>query len=143
MAERMLRALARLGTERALAFHGLDGLDELTITGPSRIYSLQGDVIVTSEITPEDVGLDRSPVSAIAGGDARTNADACRRVLNGEAGPIRNVVVLNAAAALLVDGVAVDLGDGVARAAEAIDRGDGARVLDAWIARSRRAADAG
>ena len=141
MAERMLRALHRLGTDRAVAFHGLDGLDELTITGPSRVYSLQDGDIVVSEVSPEDVGLSRAPLRALAGGDAATNAEVCRRVLAGETGAVREVVLLNAAAALLVDGIAADLTEGVALSARAIDRGAAAGVLDAWIECSRAAAD--
>jgi anthranilate phosphoribosyltransferase len=141
MAERMLRTLARLGTERALAFHGLDGLDELTITGPSRVYSLQDGEVNVTEITPEQFGFERADLSSLAGGDAAANAKVVRAILDGDRGPVRDVVLLNTAAALLVDGVDADFAAGITRAGEAIDSGAAAAVLEDWVTASRAASE--
>ena len=127
-------ALNRLGSVSAWVVHGSDGLDELTITGPSEVAVLADGAVTRRTVTPEDAGLPRASLSDIQGGDPAVNAAALTRLLDGEAGAYRNVVLLNAAAALIVAGKAVDLPAGVALAAAAIDSGR-ARALLASLAK--------
>ncbi len=133
MAERMLAALERLGVERALVFHGHDGLDELTTTGPSTVHDLQDGSVQTYDVDPASLGLPVAAPSDLLGGDAAANAAVVRRVLAGEAGPARDIAVLNGAAALVVAGLAADLPDGLERACAAIDDGRAAAALDAFV----------
>ncbi|MBY8822973.1 anthranilate phosphoribosyltransferase [Sphingomonas colocasiae] len=126
-------ALARLGAEAALVVSGEEGLDELSGAGPSRVFRV-GQVNVGDMITPEDIGLPRTPTSAIRGGDVGYNAAALRRLLQGEAGPYRDAVLLNAAAALVVAGRAASLAEGAEEAAEVLDNGLANALLDCWIA---------
>ena len=121
-------ALQRLGSTSAWVVHGSDGLDELTITGPSEVAVLTAGGIARRTVTPEDAGLPRAALADIQGGDPAYNAAALLRLLDGEASPYRDIVLLNAAAALVVAGKAPDLKAGVALAADAIDGGR-ARVL--------------
>ena len=133
MIDKMVATLQRLGSERVVAFHGDQGLDELALSGPSRVVELVGDEIRTYEVDPTDFGLESAPLDAVAGGTAEENAAAIREVLGGERGPRRDIVVLNAAAGLVAAGLAEALGDGVARAREAIDSGASARALEVLI----------
>ena len=126
-------ALAQLGTEAALVVSGEEAVDELSCAGPSRVVSV-GAVALPARVTPEDAGLPRHLLSAIRGGDAAHNAAALRDLLGGTKGAYRDAVLLNAAAALLVAGRSATLVEGVAVAAEALDGGGAARLLDAWIA---------
>ena len=126
-------ALLQLGTEAALVVSGEEGVDELSGAGPSVAVSV-GAVCLPSTITPEDAGLPRHPISAIRGGDARENAAALRRLLQGEQGAYRDAVLLNAAAALVIAGRASVLPEGVNIAAEALDSGNVNALLDRWIA---------
>ncbi|WP_375394063.1 anthranilate phosphoribosyltransferase [uncultured Sphingomonas sp.] len=126
-------ALAQLGTEAALVVSGEEGLDELSGAGPSVAVSV-GTVDLSTLVTPEDAGLPRHPVTAIRGGDPAHNAAALRQLLGGEGGAYRDSVLLNAAAALVVAGLTDALVDGAATAAEAIDDGRAAALLDRWIA---------
>ena len=116
-------ALRRLGTESAWVVHGSDGLDELTITGPSEVAILADGVITRRTVTPEDACLPRATLADIRGGTPAENAAALTRLLAGETGAYRNIVLLNAGAALVVAGRAADLKAGVAQAAAAIDDG--------------------
>ncbi|MBC7799396.1 MAG: bifunctional anthranilate synthase component II/anthranilate phosphoribosyltransferase, partial [Gemmatimonadaceae bacterium] len=125
----MAETLHALGTQRAWLVHG-QGLDELTVAGSSQVVSLQDGAYEHFSITPEDAGLPRSPIEAIAGGDASTNADALRALLDGARGAYRDTVLLNAAAGLVVAGVVADLRAGVARAERSIDDGAAATALD-------------
>jgi len=127
-------ALSRLGSTSAWVVHGSDGLDELTITGPSEVAILTEDGIEGRIVTPEDAGLPRAALADIEGGDPAQNAAALLRLLDGEVGAYRNIVLLNAAAALIVAGKATDLKAGAAMAAAAIDGGQ-ARTLLADLAR--------
>jgi len=131
--EPLARVLGRLGVARAWVVHGADGLDELSTTGPSKVAALADGKVETFEVTPEAAGLARTTLDALRGGDAETNATALRAVLDGVPGPYRDIVLLNSAAALVVAGLAEDLGGGVAHAAEAIDSGNAKRVLSALI----------
>jgi anthranilate phosphoribosyltransferase len=121
--------LAALGTRHALVVHG-DGLDEMTLTGPTLVAETDGQGIRTYEVTPEEVGLPRAERAALAGGTPQENAAITLAVLGGERGPRRDIVCLNAAAALLAGGVAKDLREGVARAQAAIDDGGAMRKLE-------------
>ncbi|MDX5985432.1 anthranilate phosphoribosyltransferase [Sphingomonas echinoides] len=128
-------ALEQLGTEAALVVSGEEGLDELSSAGRSVAVSV-GQVDLPDIIVPEDAGLPRHPVTAIRGGDAAYNAAALRRLLQGEAGPYRDAVLLNAAAALIVAGTSQTLAEGVEIARDAIDSGAANGLLDRWIAYS-------
>jgi anthranilate phosphoribosyltransferase len=122
-AEPMARVLGNLGSTRAMVVHGADGLDEITISGDTHITALEAGRIASYTITPEQFGLCRAPLGALAGGDAPQNADITMAVLEGKPGPHRDVVLLNAAAALAVAGTAADLEAGLQLAAHAIDSG--------------------
>jgi anthranilate phosphoribosyltransferase len=135
--ERMAEALAALGVRRAFVVHGADGLDELSTTGVNRVWEVDAGVIRTWELDPQGLGLPRAALSDLAGGDAEDNAEVVRRVLAGEAGPVRDIVVLNAGAGLVVAGLADDVAAGVARAASVIDDGTAAGTLAHWVATSR------
>jgi anthranilate phosphoribosyltransferase len=126
-------AMALLGTERAMIVSGDEGLDELSISGPSHIKTI-GFALESDVITPEIAGLSRHPPEALKGGDAAYNAAALRRMLEGEQGAYREAVLLNTAGALIVAGEARDWKDGVEEAAEAIDKGLAKTLLDCWVA---------
>jgi anthranilate phosphoribosyltransferase len=118
--------MMRLGIRHAFVVHGSDGLDELTITGPSHVAEVRGSDhgVRVHEIVPEEAGLSRSSLSELAGGEtAAENAAILERVFTGELGPKRDIVLLNAAAALVAGRIAPNLREGVERAAEAIDSG--------------------
>lgn len=131
--EPLAEVLGLLGAERAWVVHGSDGLDELTVTGPSMVAEWHEGKVARFEVTPESVGLPRSPVEALKGGDAVYNAAALRRLLEGEKGAYRDVVLLNAGAALLVAGKASGLGEGVAQAAAALESGQARACLDRLV----------
>jgi anthranilate phosphoribosyltransferase len=141
--EPIAQVLAQLGTERAWVVHGADGLDELSTTGPSRVAELRDGTVRTFEVTPEQGGLPRARAGDLKGGDATTNADALRALLDGLRGPYRDIVLLNSAAALVVADQADDLASGVARAAEAIDSGAAKAVLGGLVAITNEAPSGG
>lgn len=124
----MARCLGRLGLRRAWVVHGA-GLDELSPAGETAVAELRDGAVRTFSVVPEDAGLARQPLAALAGGDAPLNARISREVLAGVQGPRRDVVVLNAAAALVVAGRAADLRDGALQAARALDDGAAEAVL--------------
>ena len=126
-------ALALLGTEAAMVISGEEGLDELSGAGPSRIAAI-GNLPVGTSISPAEIGLPTHPTSSIHGGDPAYNAAALRRLLKGEAGPYRDAVLLNAAAALIVAGRADGWAEGVEDAGEVLDNGLANALLDCWIA---------
>ena len=95
--------LGKLGSRHAMVVHGCDGLDEITITGPTLVAELKAGVVSTFEVSPEDFGVERAPLEAIRGGDAQRNAEIVREVLRGEKGPCRDVVVLNADSVIFGD----------------------------------------
>jgi anthranilate phosphoribosyltransferase len=134
--EPLAHALHRLGSERAFVVHGADGLDEITLTGPTTIASLENGVVRTFQVTPEEVGLSRALPEMLKGGDAPDNAAALRAVLEGEKGAYRDCAAFNAAAALVVGGAARDLPEGMELAFRSIDSGEAARRLDRLIAMS-------
>lgn len=133
--------LAALGTRRALVVHG-QGLDEMTVTGSTLVAEARGSALSTYEVAPEDVGLRRAERDAILGGTPAENAEITLSVLGGVQGPQRDIVCLNAAAALLAGDVAADLREGVARAQAAIDSGAAMRKLDELRAYATAYADA-
>ncbi|HEY6768807.1 MAG TPA: anthranilate phosphoribosyltransferase [Candidatus Sulfotelmatobacter sp.] len=133
LVEKLAEALSMLGLRRALVVHGLDGLDEISIGGPTRIAEVRDGIVRTYEVTPEEFGLPRSPLSDIAGGDAVENAAIIRAVLGGERSARRDVVLLNAAAALVAAGRANHIAEGVPLAAQALDSGAAAAKLQSLI----------
>ena len=133
MATKMLGTLRALGTERAMVFYGDDGLDELTTTTTSTVHELVDGELRTSTVDPLDLGIARARLEQLCGGDSATNANMVRRVLGGEKGPTRDIAVLNAAAALVVAGVASDLAAGVEAAIDSIDDGRATAALDTLV----------
>lgn len=132
--EPIAEALHNLGSVHAWVVHGSDGLDEITTTGPTRVTELKNGNIHTFEVRPSDIGLPPATLEDLKGGDATVNAAAIRQLLVGEHGPFRDIVVLNAGAALIVGGKAKDLREGAERAARAIDDGSASRALDKLVA---------
>jgi len=131
--EPIAHVLGRLGAERAWVVHGADGLDELTTTGISHVAALDGGKISTFKISPKSAGLPEARPEDLTGGDAAENAAHIRAVLGGQQGAFRNIVLLNAAAALLVAGKAKTLREGVTLAAQSIDSGKARGVLEALV----------
>ncbi len=127
---KLAEVLRQLGLNRALVVHGSDGLDEITISGATRVAELRESEIHNYVINPEDVGLERAPLSAIAGGDVQTNAEIIRAILAGERSARRDVVLLNAAAALVAAGRAETIKDAVPLAAYSIDSGNARGKLE-------------
>ena len=125
-------AMHLLGTEAALIVSGAEGLDELSIEGTSYLAAI-GLPPLPIEITPGDAGLIPHPLADLRGGDAAFNAEALKRLLQGEAGAYRDAVLLNSAAALIVAGQVTDLLEGVEEAAEALDKGLANALLDCWV----------
>lgn len=130
----MAETLGALGSERAWVVHGSDGLDEVTTTGPTFVAELKDGQVTTFEITPEDAGIARASLDDLKGGTPQENAEALRDLLRGETSPYRDVVLMNAAAALIVAGKAKDLKEGVALAANAIDEGLARETLESLLA---------
>jgi anthranilate phosphoribosyltransferase len=137
LTEIMAQVLCELGTERAFVVHGSDGLDEITITGESKISEVKNGEVRTYYVTPEDFGIDRAPMSAIQGGDASQNAEIIREVLTDRGGAKRDIVLLNAAAGLLIGGKAGSLRDGIRLAHESVQSGKAMACLQNLIALSQ------
>lgn len=131
LVEKLAEALSMLGLRRALVVHGLDGLDEITITGPTRIAEAREGSVRSYEVEPEEFGMKRAPIGEIGGGDARENAAIIRAVLGGEKSPRRDVVVLNSAAALVAAGRAEHIAAAIPLATNSIDSGAAAEKLEA------------
>ncbi len=132
--EPLAHVLKNLGSDRAYVVHGSDGLDEITTAGTTAVAALENGVVRCFEIAPEDAGLPRTKPEVLRGGDADTNAEALKAVLEGIKGPYRDVAVLNAAAALVVAAKARDIAHGVALAQHSIDSGGAEASLDRLIA---------
>lgn len=137
--EPVAEVLASLGAEKAWVVHGHDGLDELSISDVTHVAMLEHGRVAIKEVTPEDAGLPHWPLSAVKGGDAPENAAALTRLLAGETGAYRDIVLLNTAAALIVADKAEDLRTGADMAAKAIDSGGAKKVLQNLIAVSNGA----
>jgi anthranilate phosphoribosyltransferase len=135
----LAQVLKNLGSESIWVVHGSDGLDEITLSGPTSVAQLKNGEITTFEVSPDEAGLPRAHADALKGGDAEANAVALRAVLEGMPGPYRDVALLNAAAALVVAGKAKNLKDGVALGAHAIDSGAAEARLQRLIAVSSAA----
>jgi anthranilate phosphoribosyltransferase len=155
MAAKMAKVLVAGGAVHVLVVHGADGLDELSTTGPSTMYEWRAQALITDAngeptrighpsdprdlvvetrtVDPRDLGLPTARLADLLGGDAATNATMARRVLAGEPGPHRDVVLLNAAAGLVAAGVSDDLGAGLALAAASVDEGRAEAVLDRLV----------
>jgi len=131
LVDKLAEALSMLGLHRALVVHGLDGLDEITISGPTRIAEVREGTVRTYEVDPEEFGVKRARLADISGGDAAENAAIVREVLSGKKSPRRDVVLLNAAAALVAAGRANHLAEAISLAAKSIDSGAAAGKLEA------------
>jgi anthranilate phosphoribosyltransferase len=136
LTELLARSLLLLGSDRAWVVHGADGIDEISTAGYTKISECRQGSVNTFYLHPTDVGLPKTTLSALKGGDATANAGIIRRVLDGEQGAPRDVVLLNAGAGLMIAGQSPSVQDGIARAAKAIDSGDARRTLDTLIAMS-------
>ncbi len=135
--ETMAAALGQLGTDRALVVSSADGLDELSVSGATRVVELREGRLAIYDVTPEEVGLERASDGAVGAGTPDANARVLRRVLEGEPGTERSLALLNAAAAIYVSGRAGSLGDGVVRARDSIDSGAALSTLEAYLERSQ------
>jgi anthranilate phosphoribosyltransferase len=133
LVEKLAEALSMLGLRRAMVVHGTDGLDEITITGPTRIAEVRDGSVHSYEVTPEEFGMKRASLEDIAGGDAAENAEIIRDILRGTKSARRNVVVLNAAAALVAAGKADHVSEALPVAENSIDSGAAALKLNALV----------
>ena len=135
--ELLARALQLLGSERAWVVHGADGIDEISTTGYTKISECRGERVSTFYVHPADFGIAKTAPAMLKGGDAATNAAIIRRLLQGERSPARDVVLLNAGAALFIAGRSSSVREGIERAAAALDRGDAVRTLEAMVRASQ------
>ena len=133
----MAEALARLGRRHALVFRGEDGLDELTTTGPSRMWEVRDGQVTASRFEPSDLGLATARPGDLAGGDAATNVAIADAVLGGTPGPAADIVALNAATGLVAAGAVEDLAAGLARAQEVLRSGAALDLKQRWVATTR------
>src|SRR5213083_881353 len=140
LTEPLARVLAELGTYRAFVVHGADGLDEISNTGESRVSEVREGVVRTFTVRPEDFGLSRASIRDLLGGDRAQNAEMIRGLLDGEAGPKRDIVLMNSAAALVAGGRARDLKEGVELAARSIDSSTARQKLGRLVALSQELA---
>jgi anthranilate phosphoribosyltransferase len=138
LTDRLARVLVALGSTHCFVVHGSDGLDEITTTGPSRVAEGRNGIVEAYALDPADLGLARAKPADLAGGDAAENARITRAVLDGERGPKREIVLLNAAPAFVAAGKAPSLKAGIAKAAEAIDSGAAAEKLARLVEASGR-----
>ncbi|MGW8312402.1 MAG: anthranilate phosphoribosyltransferase [Desulfuromonadales bacterium] len=129
----LARVLVKLGCRRGFVVHGLDGMDEVTLTGPTRIGEIREETVTISTIEPEDFGLRRCDLADLQGGDAAANAKIVRSILAGDVGPKRDVVLLNAAYALLAAGLVQSVEAGIKQAGSVIDDGTALAKLDGLI----------
>lgn len=137
LAPLMVQVLKELGHRRALVFYGEDGLDELTTTGPSRVFELKDGAVSEYELEPRDLGLQKATAEDLRGGTPPENAALLRRIFGGERGPRREVVLLNAAAAVLAAGRADDWRQALTMAGESLDGGKARERLDRMVEVSR------
>lgn len=138
--ELIARSLLLLGSERAWVVHGADGIDEISSTGYTKVSECRSGAVKTFYLHPADFGLPKASPDGLRGGSAEDNAGIIRRILRGERGPARDVVILNAGAALFVAGAAASVRDGMSQAERAIDNGSTAGVLERLVALSNGAA---
>lgn len=140
LTEPLARVLAELGTIRAFVVHGADGLDEISNTGESHLSEVREGVVRSTRVRPQDFGMPQADIRDLQGGDRQENAGIIRRLLGGELGPRRDIVLMNAAAALVAGGKAQDFKEGVGLAIRSVDSGEGARKLEALVTLSQRLA---
>ncbi len=140
LTEPLARVLAELGTFRAFVVHGADGLDEISNTGESRVSEVREGIVRTFNVRPEDFGLSRASIRDLLGGDREQNAEIIRAILAGEPGPKRDIVLMNASAALVAGGRARDLKEGVELAARSIDSSTARQKLGRLVALSQELA---
>jgi anthranilate phosphoribosyltransferase len=140
LTEPLARVLAELGTVRAFVVHGADNLDEISNTGESQLSEVRDGTVRTFTVRPEDFGMPRAAIADLRGGDREQNAQIIRALLEGEPGPRRDIVLMNAAAALVAGGKARDLKDGVGLAAQSIDSGAARDKLQALVTLSQQLA---
>jgi anthranilate phosphoribosyltransferase len=138
LTEIMAQVLCELGSEKAFVVHGSDGLDEITISGESKISEVRNGEVRTYYVTPEDFGIQRAPISAIQGGDARQNALIIRDILSDQGGTQSDVVLLNAAAGLVVGGKANGLREGIELARDSIRSGKAISCLNRLVELSQK-----
>jgi anthranilate phosphoribosyltransferase len=134
----LAEALAHLGARRAFVVHGSDGLDEITTTGPTRLAEVREGEVAEREVAPEDFGLPTAAASDLTGGDRETNAAILQQILAGQSGPKRDIVLANAAAALVAAGHATDFTEGVGQAAASIDQGAATDKLEQLVSFTNR-----
>ncbi|MHB0876841.1 MAG: anthranilate phosphoribosyltransferase [Anaerolineae bacterium] len=137
LTEPLASVMYRLGIRRSLVVHGHGGLDELSTTGPNRVSEMGDDGVHTRTLDPRDLGLPRAEREDLLGGDAQANAAITQRVLGGDRSPKRDIVVLNAGAALYITGAAASMEDGVRLAEETIDSGKALRVAGSLVELTR------
>ncbi len=142
LTELVARSLLLLGSERAWVVHGADGLDEISTTGYTKVSECRDGTVNTFYVHPSDFGLGKTTTDSLRGGDAAENAAIARRVLAGERGPARDIVLLNAAAALLISAAAETIPDGLEAAGRALDQGLAARALERMVQISNASAGA-
>src|SRR5436189_93830 len=140
LTEPLARVLAELGTHRAFVVHGADGLDEISNTGDSRISEVREGMVRTIAVRPEDFGVTRASIGDLRGGDREQNAEIIRAILAGEPGPKRDIVLVNASAALVAGGRAKDFKEGAVLAARSIDAGAARQKLERRVALSQELA---
>jgi anthranilate phosphoribosyltransferase len=133
LTEMFANALKLLGGRRALVVHGHDGLDEISVCAPTRVAELRDGLVTTYDLNPEQFFGSLADPATLAGGDAAANAEITRKILAGEKGPRRNVVLINTAAALMAAGKAASLADGLGLAESALDSGAAAAKLEALV----------
>ena len=131
--ERMAHALRDGGVHRAWVVHGHGGLDELSLSGASEVWEVREQVVTKTVVDPLEFGIERSGIDELRGGDPAFNAEIVRRVMAGESGPVRNVVIFNSAAALVVVGAASDMGEAIEVARRSIDSGAAQRALEGFV----------
>ena len=134
----LAEAASTLGAKRLFVVHGLDGLDEITTTAPTRVAEVKDGVVTTYEIKPADFGISTASKTDLAGGEAGENAEHIRKILAGEKGPRRDIVLLNAAAAIVAGQKARDLKEGIAAAARSIDSGAAKQKLERLVEMTNR-----
>lgn len=131
------KVLQQLGVKRALVVHGTDGLDEITISGDTKVCELNNDEITFKTIKPEDFGLDSAPLEAVKGGEKVLNAKILKEILDGKQGPMRDILLLNAGAAFYTCGKSASIEEGIKDAAKVIDSGAAKAKLEEFVAKTQ------
>lgn len=133
LAEKLASALQRLGSHHVLVVHGDGGVDEVSLSGPTKVHEVKDGAVRHYEVTPQEAGLEPAPQAAVKGGTPEQNARVLTSILQGERGPLRDVVVLNAAAALIAADLATDVREGAGIACDSIDSGNAAARMNAFV----------